>query len=180
MKKSANKKMKTYVDMCATFRLLMKDADGNFRIVTKKDVADISVGGFIFEIDGKNVPFDFEASGVKIEEGLVNFQSGYGPFFNAHYLDDSYDDEYEKLGIQRNSLTASVLAATEKIEEFYVTIWDGNGEEYGIGVNSDPDADFRLEVIEIEFADENANCYEVASDVIRCFNSTKWGGDSNA
>ena len=172
--------MKTYVDMCATFRLMKKDAEGNFSTVTEKNVTDLSVGGFIFEIDGKSVPFDFEASGVRIEGDLVNFQSGYGPFFNAHYLDDCYDDEYAELGIQRNSLTASVLAATKKIEEFYVTIWDEKGEEHGIGTNSDPNADFRLEIIEIELSDENADCYEVSSDVIRCFNAEKWGGDSHA
>lgn len=168
--------METYVDMFATFRLLVKDVDGKFRPLNKNDACDLSVGGFAFEINGKSTPFDFEASAVNIKDDVFRYMSGYGPFFNSHYLDDCYDDEYEKLGIERSSLTASKLVSTTKIEEFHVTVWDHEEKEYDVGDNSDPQTDLRLEIIEIEFVDENADSYTVSADIIERFNI---GGDTN-
>lgn len=164
------------MDMFATFRLLVKDVDGKFRPLNRNDTCDLSVGGFTLEINGKCIPFDFEATAVNLKEGVIRYESGYGPFFNLHYLDDCYDDEYEKLGIERSSLTASILASTTKIEDFHVTVWDHEEKEYGVGDNNDPQADIRLKIIEIKFVDENANSYTVSADIIERFNT---GGDTN-
>ena len=63
--------MRTYVDMFAKFRLLKKDADGKFKPLRKNDVSDLSVGGFLFEIGEKSVPFDFKATAVHFEEDVL-------------------------------------------------------------------------------------------------------------
>lgn len=164
------------MDMFATFRLLVKDADGKFRPLNKNDACDLSIGGFTFEINGTSVPFDFEVTSADHKDDVIRYTSGYGPFFNLHYLDDCYDDEYEKFGIERSSLTASILASTTKIEEFHVTVWDHEEKEHDVGDSSDPQADLRLEIIEIEFVDEAANSYTVSADIIERFNT---GGDTN-
>ena len=77
--------MRTYVDMFAKFRLLKKDADGKFKPLRKNDVSDLSVGGFLFEIGEKSVPFDFKATAVHFEDNVLYYESGYGPSVNAHY-----------------------------------------------------------------------------------------------
>ena len=165
------------MDMFATFRLLIREADGKFRPLNKNNACDFSVGGFTFEINGRSVPFDFNATASNVENGVIRYESGCGPFFNSHNLDDCYDDSYEKLGIERSSLTASILASTMKIEDFHVTVWDSEGKECDVGDNNDPQADLRLEIIEIEFADKNAAGYTVSADVIERFNI---GGETNA
>lgn len=169
--KSANQKMNTYVDMFAKFRLYQKDENGRFKLLRKDDVANFSVGGFTFEISGKRIPFDFEATAISFDEGIIHYESGYGPFFNAHYLDDAFDEIYELKKIKRSDLTASLLASVSRIEEFYVNFWNHDDEEYGIGDNDNVDPDLRLEIIEICFSDENANCFYVSPDVIRKFNA---------
>lgn len=80
--------MRTYVDMFAKFRLLKKGADGKFKPLRKNDISDLSVGGFLFEIGEKSVPFDFKAAAVHFEEDVLYYESGYGPFVNAHYANN--------------------------------------------------------------------------------------------
>lgn len=63
--------MRTYVDMFAKFRLLKKGAYGKFKPLRKNDVSDLSVGGFLFEIGEKSVPFDFKAAAVHFEEDVL-------------------------------------------------------------------------------------------------------------
>lgn len=171
--------MRTYVDMFAKFRLLKKGADGKFKPLRKNDVSDLSVGGFLFEIGEKSVPFDFKAAAVHFEEDVLYYESGYGPFVNAHYLDECFEDDYAELGIAISDLTASVLASTTRIQDFYVNFWSDTYGEIGVGDNQRPQSDLRLEIIEVVFSDENANSYEVSKEVIRCFNAGINGGDFN-
>ena len=96
--------------MFAKFRLLKKDADGKFKLLRKNDVSDLSVGGFLFEIGEKSVPFDFKATAVHFEDDVLYYESGYGPFVNAHYLDECFEDEYAELGIATSDLIAPKLA----------------------------------------------------------------------
>lgn len=170
--------MNTYVDMFAKFRPLWKDEGGQFKLLSKSDVMNFSVGGFTFEIDGKSIPHDFEATAVNYNDGTFCYESGYGPFFNTHYLDVCYDSEYAELEIERNTLTASVLSSAVRIEEFYANFLDNDEVEYGIEDNKENYPDLRLEIIEICFSDENANCFYVAPDVIRNFN-IGYGGESH-
>lgn len=107
------------------------------------------------------------------------YESGYGPFANAHYLDECFEDEYAELGIAISDLTASVLASTTRIQDFYVNFWSDTYGEIGVGDNQHPQSDLRLEIIEVVFSDENANSYEVSKEVIRCFNAGINGGDFN-
>ena len=172
-------KMRTYVDMFAKFRLLKKDAVGKFKPLRKNDVPDLSVGGFLFEIGEKSVPFDFKATAIHFEEDVLYYESGYGPFVNAHYLDECFEDEYAELGIATSDLTASVLASTTRIQDFYVDFCSDTYGETGVGDNQRPQSDLRLEIIEVVFSDENANSYEVSKEVIRCFNAGINGGDFN-
>lgn len=169
----AGTNLRPYVDMIARFRLLTKNEDGTYRTMTPKDFGELSVGGFWFVIDGKSVPFDFEASATAIDEedGVITYQSGFGPFFNAHYLDGVFDDEYEDLGITRASLTAKKLASVTRIEEFYMTAWDDKEKECGIGDNSDSGSDLHIELLDMQFTDEIADVFEVGREVLDAFNS---------
>ena len=167
--------MNTYVDMYAKFLIFEKNENGQFELLKKDDIQDLFAGGFTFEIDGKSIPFDFEASAVNYTDGIFYYESGQGSFFNAHYLDDVFDEIYELKKVKRNELTAAVLASATGIEEFFVNFWDNDETEFGIGDNLEIDPDLRIEIIEIGFSDENANCFNVSPDVIRKFNAGNGG-----
>lgn len=128
----------------------------------KRTDGAICFGGFDFEIekDGKrlNVPFDFLGcvanikadETIVLEEGAKTFLSG-----GNDQLDDCFDEQYAKMGISREDLTADVLAATTKINEFTIDC---------------DDCDVNLNIDSITFIDDNGNEYSVEKQVIEKFN----------
>ena len=93
-----------------------------------KDDYTFDVGGYSFIINGKEIPFDFEAYGYDIESDnekvYLTYQSGTGFAFNEYDVDSCFDDEYTKLGLTRDDITAKFLSSTNKISEFYISLYN--------------------------------------------------------
>ena len=157
------------MQMVADFRLLQRNKNGNgFKLLTKGDLDSICPGGFTFEVGGMEIPFDFDAQA----NGVFSYESGYGPFFNDFELTDCYDEEYETMGIKREEISAEMLASTSSINEFYVNfeIKGARGDD-GIGDNADPNAEFLIELLKIQFEErESGKTFPVDEKVIAAFN----------
>lgn len=93
-----------------------------------KDDYTFDVGGYSFIVNGNEIPFDFEAFGYDIESDnekvYLNYQSGRGFAFNEFDVDSCFDDEYKKLGLTRDDITAKFLSSTNKITEFYISLYN--------------------------------------------------------
>lgn len=90
----------------------------------------ISPGGYEFLINGKSVPFDWDAySGSFDEDGVFAFETGYGPFFNSFELPDYYDEDLVKEGLTRMDLTAEFLSKCDEIREFYINFECNDGTD---------------------------------------------------
>ena len=130
-----------------------------FKIKNHTDIKHISVGGFCFNIDGQSVPFDFDASGAIIKDGVVKYESGYGAFFNDFEISDVYNSEYEDLGLDIDDISAEFLASADEIDEFYVHCEDSHGNVLNID-------DGDIEIIYVEFYDRDSfNTYLLQSSV---------------
>lgn len=131
----------------------------------EKDYIDL--GGYTFIVDGKEIPFDFEAHGysLNIENGRVylEYESGRGFAFNEYDVDSCFDEEYEKLGLTRDDITAEFLASTTKINELYIAVYC-NDELYELDSKN-----FKIDYI--EFIDYNTNeIFKVDNDVLQNIN----------
>lgn len=101
----------------------------------QKDHSVFDVGGFDVVVNGRNIPFDFDASGYQIQyvsdnlhEVIIKYSTGQGPFFNDWHLSEDFDAVYQELGLARGDITAESLAKTTEISEFFVNA-EINGEE---------------------------------------------------
>ncbi len=122
----------------------------------------VYTGGFNFTISGKNIPFDFDASGTSKQiTGEWLYESGYGAFFNEFSLSDVYDNELHELGVNPYKIDAKKLASATAINEFYVEALDKSGEELSV----------RVQIIDIYFEDrDSGERYYLSKDVIEDFN----------
>lgn len=127
---------------------------------TKSDKG-LGFGGYCFQIpingNVMNIPFDFQGFAANVQDdGTLLLEAGADTFFGHNgELDDCYDQEYEKLGITRDDLTAKVLASVMQIEEFVI----------------DVDVEHDLKIRTIEFFDETG-VYPVNPDVVMAFSLT--------
>lgn len=126
------------------------------------DIDTVYTGGFNFTINGKNIPFDFDASGTSKQiTGEWLYESGYGAFFNDFAISDVYDNELRELGINPYKIDAKKLASATAINEFYVEALNESGEELSV----------RLQLIDIYFEDrDSGERYYLSKDVIEDFN----------
>lgn len=126
------------------------------------NINDVYTGGFNFTIDGKDIPFDFDASGTNKQiTGEWLYESGYGAFFNEFTISDVYDSELRKLGVNPYKINAKKLASATAINEFYVEALDHNGEELSV----------RVQIIDIYFEDrDSGERYYLSKDVVEDFN----------
>ena len=123
----------------------------------------LSFGGYCFRIpiNGKeiDVPFDFQGFAANIQDdGTLLLEAGADTPFssgNDSQLEDCWDDEYEKLGISREKLTAKVLSSVTEIKEFVV----------------DCEERVNLKILSIEFF-EDGRVYPVDDDVVKKFSIT--------
>lgn len=154
------------------FAVVVQDDNGS-HLLENNELMSLTVGGFDFEIDGKNIPFDFEDhciseavyNGNK-EKGLWSYTGGEGGFFKSYKLDDCYDEDYIKMGISRDMLSANYLSKVSKINEIFVEWQIMNFDECDITAES-----VVLLVQDIRFTDiETGKTYIVLEDVIRDFN----------
>lgn len=126
----------------------------------------LDLGGYYFLINGKEIPFDFEAYAYGIEDDkrgrnegrdpnriYMSYESGKGLAFSEYEVDSCYDHEYEKLGLTKEDITAEFLASTEKIIELYL---DSENETKDLRIESMSFEDVSTEEI-----------YEVPKEVLQ-------------
>ena len=154
--------------MYAKFQIL-KNINGSLTPLTKEDTDSVSIGGYYFIINGKEIPFDWDAFSGNEENGIFEFDTGYGFIFNDFELSDCYDEDYEKLGMTREDITAEFLASVEEIGEFHINFIDVDGNEIDLGYNDDEQ--YKIKLVEIIFTDmETEKGYKVKQEVLDEYN----------
>ena len=162
------------ISMNAEFQIL-KNVGGAFVPMDENDIEYVGPGGFRFVIGGIEVPFDWEAaeSGWGYD-GVYEFTTGRGWFYNDFELDSCYDEAYEELGLKREDITAEFLASAQHINDFFVSFVTKEGKECEAGwweTNGKDDAPYKLALRSVSFEDvENERLYSVKTAVVNSFN----------
>lgn len=162
------------ISMIANFQLYFKVPEtGDYKLLTKEDFDSLSPGGFEFVVDGKTIPFDWDAQSTSEENGVFHYESGYGPFFNDFEIPDYWEEEYKEAGIKHEDITAEFLSKASEIRDFYINFaLKGEDGDTGIGSNEDPNTDFFLKLINIAFEErETGRMFNVSDEVIKTFNN---------
>lgn len=135
----------------------LRAVDG--RKLDQNEIESVSFGGYDFEIDGKNVPFDFRGFSASIkndEKGdyflLYTAESGF--FKNTDIDFETYKEQYDQLDLKNEDITAKFLASATKINEFYFEI------------DTDKNPISKLELVELCFIDENGDEYNINPDLL--------------
>lgn len=156
------------ISMYIKFQLFAKEND-NLIMLTKENTNGLSIGGYYFIIDGKEIPFDWDVFSGCEENGMFEFETGYG-WFNDFDVSDCYDSDYEQLGISKDDITAEFLASVEQIKEVHMNFIDKNGNECDFGWN-EADEDFKIKLLEVSFTDvESDKVYKIHQEVLDKFN----------
>lgn len=160
------------ISMIGSFQILKKKAK-EFIPLTSDDVQNMSIGGYGFKINEDLIPFDWDAFSASEDNGIFSFETGVGPFFNDYEIPDYWDEEYKKIGITREEITAEFLASVNHIEDFFVDFDDRAGEEHGIGWFSDntDDSQYKINIKDMAFVDvQTGKKYLVVNEVIDRYN----------
>lgn len=161
------------ISMYAEFKILKDGGNGMYYPLDNKAVQGMTIGAYAFVVDGKSIPFDWDACSGNFEDGVFRFETGTGPFFNDYELSDCYDDDYKSLGLDRSKISAEYLASTTFIEEFHVNFDGQDGLEVSFGWHEDNagSPDLKLELISIGLEDlESGNEYFVKPEVLKNYN----------
>lgn len=168
--------------MGAKFRIMKKQKNGQYTPLMKDKITGITAGGFSFIIDGKNVPFDFEAFAIKEDNGIFTYSTGYGAFFNSFEIEDCYDSMLADIGLTRDNLTASFLASASAIDEFTIDFETADGDEVMCNCNRIGSA-YMLKLIAVGFGNpgtvdfddetvwENKELCQVSKEALNAFNT---------
>ena len=104
------------------------------------------------------------------ENGVFEFETGYGFLFNDFEIGDYFDEEYANVGLTREDITAEFLASAEKINEIHMNFIDKLCREVDIGYN-DSKRQYKINVMEIIFTDlATDNKYKVKQEVLDEYN----------
>ena len=156
------------ISMYIKFRLFAKENGGLVQL-TAEQTNSLSIGGYCFTIDSKDICFDWDAFSGGEEDGIYEFETGYG-WFNDFELSDCYDSHYKELGISKDDITAQFLSSAEKINEIHMNFVDENDDECDFGWNEDEE-DFKIELLEIVLTDlATEQEYKVRQEVLDKFN----------
>lgn len=155
-----NKAAGPKLSMFVRFQIFKKEGK-KFSILGEKDVKSVSIGGYNFFVDGKDIPFDWDAFSGDGNPLCFEFETGYG-LFDDFRLSDCYDKDYERLNIPRSKITAKFLASVTKINEFCVNFIDKDDNEYTVGCNED-DENIKLMIVRLSFTDMNTNMTYLAN-----------------
>lgn len=125
----------------------------------------LSFGGYEFccLVGGRciNIPFDWESHICNMnlpEDGSISLEEGTKtPLGGFPELDDIFDEEYKRLGIQREEITAKLLASAVEITEF------------GLDYDAEDISKDYLHILELEFEDDTG-VYKVDGEVLDRFN----------
>ena len=163
-----NKAAGPKLSMFVRFQIFKKEGK-KFSILGEKDVKSVSIGGYNFFVDGKDIPFDWDAFSGDGNPLCFEFETGYG-LFDDFRLSDCYDKDYERLNIPRSKITAKFLASVTKINEFCVNFVDKDNNEYTLGCDKN-DENIKLMIVRLSFTDMNTNMTYLANqDAIDEFN----------
>jgi len=137
-------------------------------VLRDEDVTHMSFGGYIFMVDGKEIPFDFEGSAAEIfldENGYgIKMQTQHHGFFKHTDIDYAvFSGVYEKIGIRPQNITAAFLASATAITEFRFTICMNGADAESEATQSFSDS-FIVE--NIRFMDENGKAYDVDKSIL--------------
>lgn len=122
----------------------------------------VYTGGFAFVVDGKEILFDWDASGThKQEDGTWLYESGYGAFFNDFELSDCYDAQLKKQNIDPRAINAYLLHKVSEITEFFVEVLDKDGNELSV----------TIDLLEVYFVDRTSDKrFDVRKEVLDRYN----------
>ena len=163
------------MQMIADFRLYRRDDAGLYQLISIDDLDGISPGGFTFEVDGKSIPFDFNAQSTCEEDGVFHYESGYGPFLNDFEIPEGcWEEDYEQAGLTREEISPKLLASATKIEEFFISLIPADeGED--VEVFQEPDAEYIVELLAISFEErDTGRSYDVDESVLVRFNENNF------
>lgn len=147
--------------MEATFKVHTMD-DIDIEKLIAEDKAYMDVGSFCFIKDGKEIPFDFEETArVFQDDGRITYGNFDGFTVKNYDVDPYYAEEYEKMGLSIEDITAELLATCEKIEEFTFRVCDD--KDYPIPCV--------LELQEILFVNERAQEFSVPKELLNEYNA---------
>lgn len=119
------------------------------------------VGGFEIEVDGKTVPFDFEATAMRVEKDGTCVFGNYEGFLERIYdVDPCHEDIWEEQGLEKEDITAELLASADKLTEFYL----------GIYCYDDTSIPYSLKVKDMLFTNENDETFSIDPSVLDDFN----------
>lgn len=161
------------LSMFADFRLYKNIGNGEYRTMSEKEIRPVNLGGFCFNVGGKNVPFTFDSFSIIFEkDNIFSLVSGRGET-NDYALSSAYDEQYREIGIKKSDISAAYLGSANRIEEFYLNIED-NSKIYGVGLCSDNGkvlAPYKIELLEVSFEDiSTGKFYTVDPEVLAAFN----------
>lgn len=163
------------ISMETIFQILEK-RDGKYVSMSNREARSVSIGAFSFVINGKTIPFDWDAATGHEDSRKFYFETGTG-WFNDYELSDCYDEDYAELGITRADITAKYLASVSKIEDFFVFFETHAGNEGNAGWFADnltDDAQYKLSLLEVKFQDvDTGETYSVSQEVLDTFNGIK-------
>lgn len=159
--------------MVVDFQILQK-INGEYILISNKEAKAVSIGGFGFEINGAEIPFDWDAfTGTECNK-VFQFQTGKGFLFDDYEISDCYDESFEEIGIAKEDITAEFLASVTHIDEFFVNFEDANENEQALGVcgqNGDDEEEYRIKILEMKFIDmETDSEYYVKQNVLEDYN----------
>lgn len=154
-------KIQKQVVMEATFAVHTMD-EIDVESLIARDLAYMDIGSFCFIKDGKEVPFDFEATARTFgDHGLIIYGNFDGFPVRICDVDPYYAIEYEKLGLSMEDITAEFLAAPEKIEEFTFRLCD----------EQDNQITCALELQKIIFINEKSQVFSVPEKLLYEYNA---------
>lgn len=139
----------------------------SFKAVREDEYGYFSLGGYTFKIKGMEIPFDFTGYVYHWNYDKDNsrmcleYESGKGIAHNEYELDECYDDEYKKLKLDKNAITAEFLSKVEEILEMEV--------DYSCVFLREKLEDAKFEDITFEDV-ATGKIYSVDSNVIKQFN----------
>ena len=138
----------------------------SFEAIGDDEFEYFDLGGYTFKIKGMTISFDFSAYGYDMDYNedkgriYIDFESGQG-IIRDNIIDDCYDEEYEKLQLNKNNITAEFLSKVEEILEISI--------DYRYMFEPCKLEDIRFE--DITFEDlESKKIYSVDSNVIKQYN----------
>lgn len=108
--------------------IMYMECEPIYPYLDEEAINSVSIENFVFEVKGNDIYFDFNAYSSRIEEEdygiIIQWESGKGPLFNNDDISDVYVEEYEKIGLTKEMITAEFLSSTTCIKEIHYDIRD--------------------------------------------------------